>query len=346
MRVIVTDTVDRDQWDEFVEQHPFGSIYHHSAWQDVIKKTYGYQPLYHLLLDESSNLQAAISSAFVKSRLTGNRIISYPFSDTCDPLVRNSEDLNTLVDALEYTRSEINARSVELRFARASTFIAPWNGGVEYYDHKLSIDRDPEALFRSLHKTCIQRAIKKAEKQDLEIITGETEKDLKAFYRLQLITRKKHGIPIQPFRFFRNLWNALHPSAKLTLLLARYREKVIAGIIVLSFKDTSYYKFGASDHTFHDLRANQLLLWKAIRSAQHRHNRTFLLGRSNSTDQGLIKYKTRWDTQRIPLLYFRIPTSRLPKRNYNTLRPLKKIISYMPKFLIRAAGELFYSHLA
>ena len=34
------------QWDAFITQHPNGTIYHHSAWKEVIEKTYGYQPYY------------------------------------------------------------------------------------------------------------------------------------------------------------------------------------------------------------------------------------------------------------------------------------------------------------
>jgi hypothetical protein len=235
MQVIVTDKVDCDQWDDFVTRHPLGSIYHHSAWQDVIKATYGYQSLYHLLLDNSSNLQAAISSAFVKSRLTGNRVVSYPFSDTCDPLVQSSEELESLLEAMEKTRASSNARFMEVRFGRPHGFMDHFSKNREYVIHLLPLDREPEILFRSFHKSSIQRAIKKAEKQDLEILRGESEQDLKSFYRLHIMTRKKHGVPIQPFRFFRNLWKALAPKEMISLLLVRHQTKLVAGIITLRF---------------------------------------------------------------------------------------------------------------
>jgi lipid II:glycine glycyltransferase (peptidoglycan interpeptide bridge formation enzyme) len=92
--------------------------------------------------------------------------------------------------------------------------------------------------------------------------------DLMEFYRLHLVTRVKHGVPVQPFRFFRNLWNTLRPKEMLTLFLVRHLDKVLAGMIVLFCKGVAYYKFGASDNRLHPLRGNQLLMWAAIRHAQ------------------------------------------------------------------------------
>jgi hypothetical protein len=132
LKIVTTNSMDPTLWDNFVERHPLGTIYHHSLWQDVIKKTYGYQPLYHLV-EDSFGLQAAVSSAFVKSRFTGNRIISYPFSDTCDPLVESSEQLDALLKALEKSRTKQNARFVELRFAKANGFIDDYSSCPEYH---------------------------------------------------------------------------------------------------------------------------------------------------------------------------------------------------------------------
>ena len=349
LKIVTTNSIDPALWDNFVERHPLGTIYHHSLWQDVIKKTYGYQPLYHLVLEDSSGLQAAISSAFVKSRLTGNRIISYPFSDTCDPLVESSEQLRVLIEAVERSMAELNARFVELRFAKAHRFINDYPSRTEYHTYHLALDRQPEVLFRSFHKNCIQRAVKKAKKEDLEIVTGKTEQDMKEFYRLHVITRKKHGIPVQPFRFFRNLWDTFHFRDMLGLLLARYQKKFAAAIIVLSFSGTTYYKFGASDEAFSSLRANQLLMWEAIKWAHQRGCHSFDFGRTSSTNEGLSKYKSRWGTEKIPLAYLQIPTVGKSEALVESSRKhayLKKIMTHMPALINRISGELLYRHFA
>jgi hypothetical protein len=349
MRVIVTNKVDRDQWDEFVTRHPFGSVYHTSAWQEVILETYGYQPLYHLLLDDHANLKAAISSAFVRSRLTGNRIVSYPFSDTCDPLVQTSDELESLLEALERSRIEMGARFIELRLNHSKQFIDNGSSQQEYCSHLLPLDQESEGLFLSFHKSSIQRAIKKAEKQDLEILTGESEREVKSFYRLHVKTRKKHGIPIQPFRFFTRLWNSLVPREMISLLLVRHKARYLAGIITLCFKGTSYYKFGASDEGYLHLRGNQLLLWQAIRQAKDKGCTSFDLGRASAVNKGLNQYKGRWGTQPIPLHYLRTPKGRklsVLTEASGQHELLKSMMKLMPSSVIRMSGALFYKHFA
>ena len=349
MRVVTTNTIDPTLWDHFVEHHPLGTIYHHSSWQRVIQRTYGYKPLYHLILRDGSDIEAAISSLHVKSWLTGNRIISYPFSDTCDPLIETSEQLDALLKALEKSRTELNARFVELRLAKAHRFATHSPLDHEYSNYLLSLDKERKELFRTFHKSCIQRAIKKAGKEELEIFTGRNESDLKAFYRLHLMTRKKHGVPIQPYRFFRNLWNALTPRDMLTLFLARYRNQVVSGIIVLWFKGIARYKFGASDERFMHLRANQLLMREAIQLAQRRGCLTFNFGRANCANKGLAQYKSRWGTEKMPLPYLQVPKVRKSEtliESSNSHAILRKVITRMPELVNRMSGVLLYKHFA
>jgi CelD/BcsL family acetyltransferase involved in cellulose biosynthesis len=349
LRLVTTDTVDRDLWDEFVERHLLGSIYHHSAWQDVIKKTYGYQQLYHLLLDDNANLQAAISSALVKSWLTGNRIISYPFSDTCDPLVSDSDESDRLRAALARSRDEVGARFLELRLS--ATHSSAKNGDLkpDYLTHILPLNKEPKDLFKTFHKSSIQRAIKKAQKEDLEVFTGSSAADLKTFYTLHLSTRKKHGVPTQPFRFFDNLWQALCPRNMLTLLLARYRGRYVAGIIVLWFNNIAYYKFGASDDRFQQLRANQLLMWEAIRTACGKGCSVFDFGRTSIANKGLAQYKSRWAATELPLQYLRLPYDGKSASLDEGSRKhglFKIVMARMPLIMLRMSGELLYKHFA
>ena len=286
---------------------------------------------------------------FVKSGLTGNRIISYPFSDYCDPLVSNESELRAVLEALEESRIDLGAQFFELRCFKSGNPSDNSAAQPEYYNHCLSLDGGPDAIFRSFHKSSIQRAVKKAQRLDLEIIAGEDHSHLEAFYRLHIMTRKKQGVPVQPFRFFENLMNAFTPGNMLTLLLARHQGRFIAGIIMMWFKDTAYFQFGASNDEFAHLRANQWLMWKAIQQAQERGYKRFDFGRTSPTNKGLMRYKSQWGTEDLPLNYLRLPIDRkcwvLKEASKGHLM-IKKLISLMPVKAIRIGGELLYKHLA
>ena len=42
----VIDSETDARWDDYVQRHPGGLIYHHSAWRRVLVSTYGYEPYY------------------------------------------------------------------------------------------------------------------------------------------------------------------------------------------------------------------------------------------------------------------------------------------------------------
>jgi lipid II:glycine glycyltransferase (peptidoglycan interpeptide bridge formation enzyme) len=145
------------------------------------------------------------------------------------------------------------------------------------------------------------------------------------------------------------MWETFVPLDMLTLLLARHQQEWVAGIIVLWFKGIGYYKYGASDDRLLHLRANQVLMWEAIRLAHERGCAAFEFGRTSVANRGLTQYKDRWGATRETLHYVRLPEAvklRTLNETSPTHRQMKRIMARMPGFALRAAGELLYKHFA
>lgn len=344
------DSVDSRSWNKFVSAHPYGSVYHHCAWQEVIQNSYGYRPLFHVIEGPRGELKAAVPSLLVNSFLTGRRIIAYPFSDYCDPLFSEGDELHVLLDLMKKARLRFDAQYFEIRFFSSKGILDTDHLQCDkaYCTYRLPLT-ETNKLFRTFHKDCVQRAVKKAVKKGVKVIQGNSAKDLKTFYQLHLMTRKKHGVPIQPLRFFKNLWNTLYPLKMLRLLLAVYDGRAIAGMIVLMFKNVVYYKFGSSDNRFTEFRPNQLLMWEAIKHAAEDGHEIFDFGRTSTYNHGLMDYKRRWATelQTIPYVYFPKNLANHALKESSRKHDLAKmVLRKMPKPIIRLSGELLYRHLA
>ncbi|HOI95083.1 MAG TPA: GNAT family N-acetyltransferase [Syntrophobacter fumaroxidans] len=346
MKIIVKEQPP-DGWDTFIEEHPCGSIYHHGLWQEVITRTYGYRPMYHFTREPGGRIASGALAAYVNSPLTGKRIVAFPFSDSCDPLAADSNAAEALIGSVARSGSDLGAKFVELRFSDADR--PPGiEGRPEYCCHVLDLSPREDVLFGSFHKNCVQRAVRSAGKNDIEIVEGDLH-GMKEFYRLHAITRRRQGVPVQPFAFFRRLHDTLGPKQMLTVLLAQHHRRVIAGVVILRFGRKAYYKYGASDDRFSHLRANQLLMWEAIRTARREGCVTFDFGRTSLSNHGLCRYKDRWGSRRMPLSYVRIPDHRKSEVFDESSRLhgyLKEIMSRLPLSMIRLSGELFYKHLA
>src|SRR5205823_5278110 len=124
-----------------------------------------------------------------------------------------------------------------------------------------------EAVERSF-SAMTHRNISKARRVGLEVRVAEHEDDLvRLFYGLQLRTRRRLGLPVQPRRFFRLLWRHGLERGLGHALLVLERGRPIAGAVFLVERDTVVYKYGASDERAWSLRPNNLLFAEAIRQA-------------------------------------------------------------------------------
>src|SRR5437870_525473 len=97
MAVFEIDPLTDPRWGSFVESHPRSSVFHTREWLNALRRTYGYIPLAVSTCPVDAPLTNAIVFCRVDSWLTGSKLISLPFSDHCDPLVRDANDLDILL---------------------------------------------------------------------------------------------------------------------------------------------------------------------------------------------------------------------------------------------------------
>src|SRR5579871_1117567 len=103
------------QWDAFVAGHPYGLIYHSSAWRSVLHAAFPHIRGNFLVLrnPEDGAIQAGMPVYAVKSWLLGNRVSSLPFASFCDPLIASSEQFQLMVPELEALRASSKSRLAE-----------------------------------------------------------------------------------------------------------------------------------------------------------------------------------------------------------------------------------------
>src|SRR5439155_12205799 len=125
----------------------------------------------------------------ITSWLTGNRLVSLPFSDHCEPLVENPEELRLLLAHVSQQRKKRNWRYIEIRPITPEYSNAADGPYRKFVFHRLDLRPTPEELFRRLHVDSIRRKIQKAEKSGLTIRAGHSDELLADFFRLHVLTR-------------------------------------------------------------------------------------------------------------------------------------------------------------
>jgi len=341
----VIGSEDDAKWDDFVSSHPDGSIYHHSAWRRVLQTTYGYQPLYLALAQTTSGeFRGVYPFMLVKSRFTGDRLVSLPFTSFCPPLLPQS----ALADVVRFNlKRNPEVQYLELKsrdaFPEVPDFLVQ---RCTHVTHTLDLSAGETGLYQSFHATSIRQRIRKAEKNGFKLRLAKGVEDLKHFYRLHIDIRKKHGLPPHPFKFFCNMWNELAPRNLLFVPLLEYQGKVVAGAFTLKFKDTFTYEYSATDQEYNHLSANQMLIWQVIRIGCSEGAIYFDFGRSSLDNQSLIEFKERWGAKRYALSYYYYPEmNKVGVEGSLGRRILNRANRLMPNALLQIEGELFYRHL-
>lgn len=344
MAVYEIDPIKDARWHEFLQQHPAASIFHTPGWLQALHRTYGYKPVALTTSLPGQPLTNGSPFCEISSWLSGRRLVSLPFSDHCTPLVESSEQIRELLAAVQERIEQQNWKYVEIRALDFQLPDSAVSGPSKVFvSHHLDLRPSQDEIFRTFHKDCVQRTIRRAEKANLTYEAGTSEKLLVKFYYLLLSTRRKHGLPPQPKAWFRNLVACLRDQV--TIHVASIDTRPIASILTLRHKRVLVYKYGCSDQRANHFGGTHLLLWKAIQSAKSDGLSEFDLGRSECDNPGLISFKDRWGAKRSVLTYFRFPLKGRMESTATQGALVKYLFAHVPDSVLVAAGRMLYKHV-
>lgn len=343
--VYAIDPLQDDRWHELIVRYPNASVFHTRGWLRALRTTYGYEPVAFTTSPPSQELRNALLCCVVRSWLTGNRLVSLPFSDYCEPLVEDADQFRALSSFVESLRLKERWKYVEMRSANS---LLEFDGGfrraTSYYLHRLDLRPSLVALHKGFHKDCVQRKISRAERESLTYEAGRSPSLLQQLYGLLQLTRSRHHVPPQPFEWFQNLVTCMGKDA--CIRIASKAGQPVAGLLTVSHGNKMVYKYGGSDARFHNLGGIQMLLWQAIKEAKEAGAEQLDLGRSDLDNQGLITFKERWSATSSTLTTWRAPAVTVsPSFEHIKIRLVNEVCARLPDSMLTLAGRLLYRHI-
>ncbi len=339
--LVATQTDPR--WPSFVERHPASSIFHSRAWLGALELTYGFEAAAVTTSPPGEELANAIVFCRVRSGLTGNRLVSLPFSDHCQPLVDAPESLQLLLASLGEIGERGKWKFVELRPLDPLLSTGAFSPSRKFCFHLLDLRPSLDTIRSWLHKDCVVRKIRRAERDGVTCEEGRSGPLLHKFYALQLQTRRRHRLPPQPFSWFRNLAGCL--GDRMTVRVASVGERPIAAIVTLRHRNTVTFKYGCSDERYSRHGGTQLLFWRMIEEAKSQGVEWLDMGRSDCDQHGLIDFKSRWGAASSVLTYLRYPADGQLGGAGCKEHLAGRIVSLLPDAAFSLAGRLLYRHL-
>jgi hypothetical protein len=343
MQVYEIDPITDPRWEEFLQTNSQASIFHTRDWLLALQETYGYQPTAFTASPPGRPISSGLPFCRISGWLKGRRLVSLPFSDHCTPLVENSAQL---ADLLIYIRGKCIHEGwdhLEIRVREGVGADSSGHVASRFVVHSLDLEKPLEEIFSAFHDSCVRRKIRRAEREKLRCVVGNSELLVKAFYSLLIMTRRRHGLPPQPLAWFRNLLKCMGKKATISVA---FKEGVpVASMLTLRYKHILVYKYGCSDRRFSSLGGTQLLLWNAIQDAKASGLSDLDMGRSECNNRGLITFKDYWGANRSSLEYLTYPSA----ASSTMISPQSAFTRYMwahlPDCFLAAAGRVLYRQM-
>jgi hypothetical protein len=334
------------QWNRRILEQRGATFFHSAEWARVLAETYGYTPCY-AVFKEAGRVSAILPMMEVRSLWKGTRGVCLPFTDECGPLLSTGVTFEDLIPPVREYGLRSAWKYLELR---GSAETVP--GAVQtdaFVVHQLALESGEAFKFQKLRDST-RRNIQKSLREGVEIEHLRTPDAMDAFYALHCRTRRRHGVPPQPVRFFRRIQKIVIEAGHGFVSLARFQGRWIAGAVYFRFGAHAIYKFGASDRAFQHLRANNLVMWRAIEELGNEGVAELSLGRTDLGDEGLLQFKRGWGGTESLVQYHRIGLGRevrgVKREGAGALgRAGRGVARWMPLPVLRWVGRVAYRHM-
>ncbi len=325
--------------------HPFASLFSSPLWSEVLARAYGFA-ISASVRPAFGQVEAALLFSHVRD-LRGERILCLPFSDYCDPLVEDATCWGELVEPLLHLGVPVRLRCLRSSVPSGDRRLtlhkrAKWHG--------VDLARPEDVMWVRLSGQARQN-VRHARRNGVVVRHGKRLEDVQLFHRMHTHLRKtKYRMLAQPLAFFEALHEVFSPNDRITVLIAELRGMPIAGILLLEWHDTLYYKFNASlEQRF---RPNDLMVWEAMLLGHRRGLTRLDFGVSDLDQPGLVRYKSKFATEERNVNFFQyLPDGYGDPRGDQASQVLGRVTRLLtdasvPDEITRAAGGELYRFFA
>jgi FemAB-related protein (PEP-CTERM system-associated) len=287
MKITQMRDQDRPAWDAFVQQSPDGMALHLSGFEDILKKTYGYQTHY-LMAWDNERVVGVLPMFVVRSFLMGSSASTLPGG-----LCADSEEIAA---ALIAHGKELARQAKVKRFVLRDTRRA-WDAGLDTCQQHVAfvveLHPDEEVLFNRIDRN-LRRQVRMARKNGLEAVADFEGRLLDEFYDIFTHFTHQSGTPIFGLSFLQNIITTFPNQSY--IVMVRQDHQPIGGYFQLGLDDTVYGLWGGALPEYLDLRPVHLAYWEIMRAAAAHGYRYLDMGRSPA-DSGAAMFKKQWGGQ-------------------------------------------------
>ncbi len=293
----MVDTLDREQWNEFVCDHPKGSIFHTPEMFQVFNHAKGFQPTLWAVISKNGQVEAFFTPVQVTLnnliRRFTTRAISYG-SVICSPTDKGRQALSLLLNTYVH---ENKRKSLFTELRNVSELQSEQSVlqelGFDYEDHLnylIDLGRPSEKIFLDIGARTRKNIRHGLNKGEVNIREATHPDELRICYDLLSQTYQAARVPLANHSLFDAAFDLLHPKGMIRFTLAYVGVVPAAVSVELLYKDVMYGWYGGMDRSFSRYVPNELLMWHILKWGSENGYKLYDFGGAGNPNQ---KYPVR-----------------------------------------------------
>jgi hypothetical protein len=327
----------RTEWDALTGSHPEATLYHRGPWLEVLRRAFGVRPSVAIRGDSDSTRAACL---LAQGNPIRRSLISLPFSDFCPPLAVNDSARESLLSGLAAIQ---NQPRLEMRGVAGNY---PWNVLYHFQRWTLDLARPFPAIEKAADRET-RRHLRRAREAGVSVECSRDAEAMDFFFNLQLESRRRLGVPSQPLKFFRTVYEVFAKLDSIEVWFALHQGKRIAAVVVLRDGNDLHAKWSARAAGMPDGASHMIFMAIAEHHAQHATSLDF--GRTDSRNRGLSRFKRELGAAAtdLPYSYFpQMPNVTSAENLTGVWQTASRVWRNLPLPVTRVLNNVTYRYLA
>lgn len=326
----------RDAWQNFAATH--ASIFHSLEFRNILITSFGYDCLYHVILDEQKKICALLPLVSARNLSMKKVGVSLPFINYLDICATTKEAFNFATTSLEEIKKVYELDYLELRLKETSFLQEQCLVNLNNFSFLLPLDKNEEEVLK-LSTSSNRNHVRKVYRKNYFTVSFD-KNNLPEFYKVYVRRMKELGSPAPDIIFFEKFFTELKENVFLLTVLDNETQQVVGGmLLVKSMHDKIlYYPYGANLIEYNNKYLNNFMYWEAVKLGISLELELLDLGRS-PLNSGTYKYKEQWGAKPVQLSYFLLGGAGHAPPNKDDLNFLVELWKKIPAVITDFVGK-------
>jgi len=302
----ITESIDREKWEDFVFNHPEGNIFQTCAMADVYRSTKNYEPISLAAVEpESGELLAVLQAVIIRDAagLIGS-ISSRSIINSGPLFIEGKRGFDALEKLLNYYEKFLNNRAIYTQVRNlwdTESSKETLNSLGYQYEHHLNylvnLNRPEKEIWGDIHKPR-RKGINRAEKVGIEVRKITTRDEIKDCYKVIEETYKNVRLPLADISLLESAYDKLSSSGLIDFYLATLEGEVVGSRVVLKYKGMVHDWYAGSKQEINYV--NEAVVWHML-SQYAGKEKVFDFGGAGHPDKpyGVREFKKRFGGEEV-----------------------------------------------